>query len=121
MYQEEAEVQKRKLEKLTAEMAEEWDVKNAVCASVLIFYNLEYWRLDLQTRMMEEADKMIKDSSQRLRNAVEDLKAIVVSFISACSRSWSPMFPAVVCQARSRGRSRTAERRKGINGGRERH
>jgi hypothetical protein len=42
MYQEEAEVQKRKLEKLTAEMAEEWDVKNAVCASVLIFYNLEY-------------------------------------------------------------------------------
>jgi hypothetical protein len=36
---------------------------------------------------MEEADKMIKDSSQRLRNAVEDLKAIVVSFISACSRS----------------------------------
>ena len=43
MYQKEAQDQRRKLDKLTAEMTvEEWDVKNAVCASVLIFYNFGY-------------------------------------------------------------------------------
>ncbi|KIM88748.1 hypothetical protein PILCRDRAFT_237806 [Piloderma croceum F 1598] len=60
MYQQEAQDQQRKLDKLSAEMTEEWDVKNA-------------------TRMMEEADRMIKDSSQRIGNALEDLKAIVLS------------------------------------------
>ena len=69
---------------------------------------------------MEEADRMIKDSSERLGNAVEDLKAIIVSFISACSTSWSFMFPAVVCQAHSRTGSRPSECREGVNGGRER-
>jgi len=42
MYQQEAQDQRRKLDKLTAEMAEEWDVKNAVCASVLVFYSFGY-------------------------------------------------------------------------------
>jgi len=70
--------------------------------------------------MMEEADKMIKDSSERLGNAVEDLKAIIVSFISACSMIWSFMFRPVVCQTHSRARSRLSECREGVNGGRER-
>jgi tubulin-specific chaperone A len=60
MYRKEAEDQQRKLDKFVADGAEEWDIKNA-------------------TRMMEESNKMIKDSSERLGNAVEDLRAIVLS------------------------------------------
>jgi hypothetical protein len=36
---------------------------------------------------MEESNKMIKDSSERLGNAYEDLRAIIVSSISVCSDS----------------------------------
>lgn len=36
---------------------------------------------------MEESNKMIQDSSERLGNAVADLKAIVVSFMSRYSES----------------------------------
>ena len=47
--------------------------------------------------MMEESNKMIKDSSERLGNAVEDLRAIVVSLISACSESDLLISLAAVC------------------------
>jgi len=60
IYRKEAEDQKRKLDKFVDDGAEDWDIKNA-------------------TRMMEESNRMIKDSADRLSNAVEDLSAIVLS------------------------------------------
>ncbi|KAH7886188.1 tubulin binding cofactor A [Phlebopus sp. FC_14] len=60
LYGKEAEEQKRKLDKLIAENAEEWDIKNA-------------------RRILEESQRMIKDSDVRLGNAVQELRALVVS------------------------------------------
>jgi len=59
-YRKEAEDQQRKLDKFIAEKAEDWDIKNA-------------------TRMMEESNKMIKDSAERLGKAVGELRDLVVS------------------------------------------
>jgi len=40
MYQKEAQDQRRKLDKFIADGAEDWDIKNGVCAPVLVLYNL---------------------------------------------------------------------------------
>ncbi|KAL4067344.1 tubulin binding cofactor A [Scleroderma yunnanense] len=60
LYGKEAEDQKRKLDKLIAENAEEWDVKSA-------------------RRILEESQRMIKDSDDRLGKAVQELRTIVSS------------------------------------------
>jgi len=49
-----------KLDKLTADSAEEWDIKNA-------------------RKMVDESQKMIVDCTTRLGKAVEDLQALVKS------------------------------------------
>ncbi|KAI0931463.1 hypothetical protein AcW1_001143 [Taiwanofungus camphoratus] len=59
-YQKEEEQQKRKLDKLLADGAEDWDVKNA--------------RL-----MLAESGKMITDTANRLGVAVQDLRELMVS------------------------------------------
>ncbi|KIM70138.1 hypothetical protein SCLCIDRAFT_101315 [Scleroderma citrinum Foug A] len=60
LYGKEAEVQKRKLDELIAENAEEWDIKHA-------------------RRILEESQRMIKDSDDRLGKAVQELRSIVSS------------------------------------------
>ncbi|KAF8624221.1 hypothetical protein AX15_005987 [Amanita polypyramis BW_CC] len=60
LYKNEVGEQERKLDKLTAGGAEEWDVKNA-------------------TKMLEESTKMVKDSEVRLRKAVGELRDLVIS------------------------------------------
>ncbi|KAG1850578.1 tubulin binding cofactor A-domain-containing protein [Suillus subalutaceus] len=59
LYAKEAEEQQRKLDKLIANNAEEWDVKSA-------------------RRILEESHRMIKDSDNRLGKAVQDLRELVV-------------------------------------------
>ncbi|KAF8899171.1 tubulin binding cofactor A-domain-containing protein [Infundibulicybe gibba] len=59
-YLKEAEDQQRKLDKFIADGAEEWDIKNA-------------------TRMMEESNKMIVDSTSRMAKALDDLQQLVTS------------------------------------------
>ncbi|THV06559.1 hypothetical protein K435DRAFT_834221 [Dendrothele bispora CBS 962.96] len=61
MYRKETEEMKRKLDKLIADgvSPDEWDVKNA-------------------TRLCEESNKMVDDSSSRLGNAVGELRELVV-------------------------------------------
>ncbi|KAK7465333.1 hypothetical protein VKT23_005312 [Stygiomarasmius scandens] len=61
MYRKEAEEMKRKLDKLIADgnSPDEWDVKNA-------------------TRLCEESNKMVNDSSSRLGNVVGQLRELVV-------------------------------------------
>ncbi|GLB35740.1 putative tubulin binding cofactor A [Lyophyllum shimeji] len=58
LYKKEAEEQQRKLDKFIADGAEAWDIKNA-------------------TRMMEEANKMIVDSANRLGKAAGELKDLI--------------------------------------------
>ncbi|KAJ7292855.1 tubulin binding cofactor A [Mycena rebaudengoi] len=60
LYQKELVDQKLKKDKLVADGAEEWDVKNA-------------------DRMLEESEKMIIDSKTRLAKAHEELRDLVVS------------------------------------------
>jgi len=45
--------------------------------------------MDLQTRMMDEANKMIEDSAKRLGAAVDDLRSYLVSAINrrSCLKS----------------------------------
>jgi len=59
-YEKEAEDQKRKLDKFIADDAEAWDIKNA--------------RL-----MLEESNKLIKDTSDRLGAAVQGLRDLLVT------------------------------------------
>ncbi|KAF5375235.1 hypothetical protein D9758_000515 [Tetrapyrgos nigripes] len=61
MYRKEAEELKRKLDKLIADGSspDEWDVKNA-------------------TRLCEESNKMVDDSSSRMGIAVEGLRDLVI-------------------------------------------
>ncbi|KAG2138674.1 tubulin binding cofactor A-domain-containing protein [Suillus bovinus] len=59
LYAKEAEEQQRKLDKLIANNAEEWDVKSA-------------------KRILEESHRMIKDSDNRLGKAVQDLRELVI-------------------------------------------
>ncbi|KAF9225366.1 tubulin binding cofactor A [Gyrodon lividus] len=60
MYSKEAEEQQRKLDKMIAKNAEEWDIKNA-------------------GRILDESQRMIKDSNDRLGKAVEKLQTFVYS------------------------------------------
>ncbi|KAG6813999.1 hypothetical protein H0H92_004492 [Tricholoma furcatifolium] len=60
MYIKEAEEQRKKLDKFIAEGAESWDINNG-------------------TRMMEEANKMIADSVNRLGKAAGELRDLVVA------------------------------------------
>jgi tubulin-specific chaperone A len=80
-YRKEAEDQQRKLDKFIADKAEDWDIKNAVCTLLNVLVQSEYLLTYCgpQTRMMEESNKMIKDSNERLGKAVADLRDLVVS------------------------------------------
>ncbi|KAF9817766.1 hypothetical protein IEO21_03225 [Rhodonia placenta] len=60
LYQKEEEDQKRKLDKFIADAAEDWDIKNA-------------------RRMLEESQKMITDTANRLGGAVQDLRELLVA------------------------------------------
>lgn len=59
LYRKEIEDNKRKLDKLRADGAESWDIKNA-------------------TRLIEESEKMVVDTSTRLGRAVGELRDLVV-------------------------------------------
>ncbi|OJA15959.1 putative protein 42 [Rhizopogon vesiculosus] len=59
LYAKEAEEQQRKVDKLIADNAEEWDTKSA-------------------RRILEESHRMIKDSDNRLGKAVQDLRELVL-------------------------------------------
>ncbi|PCH34130.1 tubulin binding cofactor A [Wolfiporia cocos MD-104 SS10] len=59
-YQREEEEQKRKLDKFIADRAEDWYIKNA--------------RL-----MLEESQKLIKETSSRLGGSVQELRELIVS------------------------------------------
>ncbi|KZT08633.1 tubulin binding cofactor A [Laetiporus sulphureus 93-53] len=59
-YEREAEELKRKLDKFIADGAEDWDIKNT-------------------RRMMEESQKMIQDTSNRLGGSMQDLRELIVS------------------------------------------
>ncbi|KAH8094608.1 tubulin binding cofactor A [Cristinia sonorae] len=58
-YEKEAEDQQIKLDKLIAEQGEEWYIKNA-------------------RNMLEESKKLIKDTSDRFGNAVQDLRDTIL-------------------------------------------
>ncbi|KAJ7805212.1 hypothetical protein B0H14DRAFT_2881373 [Mycena olivaceomarginata] len=60
LYQKELVDQKIKTDKLVANGAEEWDIKNS-------------------GKMTEESEKMIKDSEERLGKAYDELRQLVVS------------------------------------------
>ncbi|KAF7302598.1 BHLH domain-containing protein [Mycena chlorophos] len=65
MYLKEADDLKIKKDKLVADGADEWDVKNASFLQ--------------QTRMLEESQKMITDTEGRLAKAYDDLRDAVVA------------------------------------------
>ncbi|KAA1471377.1 tubulin binding cofactor A [Dentipellis sp. KUC8613] len=58
IYRDEVEELRRKTDKLAAEGAEEWDIKNG-------------------NRMTEESEKMVKDANVRLGKAVGELRDLV--------------------------------------------
>ncbi|KAM5531343.1 hypothetical protein V8D89_014988 [Ganoderma adspersum] len=60
LYQDEEVALKRKLDKHIADNAEDWDINNT-------------------RRMMEESQKMIADSAQRLGNTAQELRELLVS------------------------------------------
>ncbi|KAF9245711.1 tubulin binding cofactor A-domain-containing protein [Melanogaster broomeanus] len=60
LYKKEAEEQQRNLDKMTAENAEGWDIRNA-------------------KKILEESERMIKDSNDRLGKAVQGLQSLVDS------------------------------------------
>jgi len=60
LYRKETEVQQRKRDKLIADGAEDWDIKNA-------------------GKMLDESNKMILDSADRLEKAVADLRDLIVA------------------------------------------
>ncbi|KAF7337647.1 BHLH domain-containing protein [Mycena sanguinolenta] len=74
LYQKELVDQKIKTDKLIADGAEEWDIKNAVHgragANEL---------LACQGKMTDESEKMIKDSTERLAKAYDQLRELIVS------------------------------------------
>jgi tubulin-specific chaperone A len=76
LYLREADEQQRKLDRLIAEHAEDWDIKNAVSRGSLIV--LAWAQVVTKTKMMEESNKMIVDSEIRLANAIGELRDLVV-------------------------------------------
>jgi len=60
LYKKEVEEQKKKLDRLKAEKAEEWDIKNA-------------------GKMLEESSKMVTDSETRRDKAAGELRDVVAS------------------------------------------
>ncbi|QRW16496.1 tubulin-specific chaperone A [Rhizoctonia solani] len=69
MYRQEALQLKSKLDKLVAEGADEYDIKNAVRLSL---------SLSLSQKDIEEGEKMIPDSENRLAKAIIELRELVV-------------------------------------------
>lgn len=59
LYGKEAEEQKRKVDKLVADNADEFEIKNA-------------------RRILDESQRMIKDTNERLGKAVQDLRDLIV-------------------------------------------
>jgi tubulin-specific chaperone A len=75
----EAEAQKRKLDKLVADGVEGWDIRNNVRRFHSYISILSHSSLyEIKTRIMEESDKMVIDSSSRLEKAVEELSDLIV-------------------------------------------
>ncbi|KAI1793998.1 tubulin binding cofactor A [Ganoderma leucocontextum] len=73
LYQDEEVDLKRKLDKHIANNAEDWDIKNT-------------------RRMMEESQKMIADSAQRLGKAAQELRGLIVSAEHHASLAEDPDF-----------------------------
>lgn len=98
-YKKEEEEQKKKLEKFIADNAEDWDIKNAVSDDTISYYSsgpfaalaltnsldrcsLPYCAhrsFTSKRNMLQESEKMIGDTSNRLEKATLDLRDIVVS------------------------------------------
>lgn len=83
LYQKELVDQKIKTDKLVANGAEEWDIKNSVRPSTATRYRRERVLMDEfvhapQGKMTEESEKMIKDSQERLGKAYDELRQLVV-------------------------------------------
>ncbi|TFY71835.1 hypothetical protein EVG20_g1178 [Dentipellis fragilis] len=95
IYRDEVEELRRKTDKLAAEGAEEWDIKNGVRLhqspspfTSLLFPSLPHLLLlsrvltartgRTQNRMTEESEKMVKDANVRLGKAVGELRDLVV-------------------------------------------
>ena len=71
---------KIKLDKLRAEGEEDWGVRNAVRASLASSerpVSILIWD-DVQAKLVEESKKMVVNTDQRLRKAVEDLRDVIV-------------------------------------------
>ncbi|KAG6842391.1 hypothetical protein C0991_007521 [Blastosporella zonata] len=71
LYRKEAEQQQRKLDKFIMDGAEGWDINNGVP-------NAQPAHRITQTRMMEEANKMIVDSANRLGKAAGELRDLII-------------------------------------------
>ena len=71
---------KIKLDKLRAEGEEDWGVRNAVRASLASSerpVSMLTWD-DVQAKLLEESKKMVVNTDQRLRKAIEDLRDVIV-------------------------------------------
>ena len=95
MYAKENQDQKLKVDKLVASNGDEWDIKNGVRSiHALSFLDSRpkhpkgsrpsalTWKTDLieQKRMLEESERMILDTNERLGAAVLELRNLVVGF-----------------------------------------
>lgn len=77
LYRKENEAQQIKLDKFIAAKAEDWDINNGVRVSSDCM-RIEKANTFNQRRMLEESERMIKDSTTRLGQAVLDLRALIV-------------------------------------------
>jgi tubulin-specific chaperone A len=76
LYRSEAVANKAKLDRLKEEgTAEEWDIKNAVSDVGAGFVRSDV----LKTKLLEESNRMIVDSAERLDKARDELSALIVS------------------------------------------
>lgn len=98
MYAKENQDQKLKVDKLVASDGDEWDIKNGV-RSIRALSLLDpcpkhpkggpqsalTWNTDLieQNRMLEESERMILDTNKRLGAAVQELRELIVGFLSS--------------------------------------
>lgn len=98
LYAKENQDQKLKVDKLVASNGDEWDIKNGVRSIHALSFLLNscskhpkggppsalIWNTDLveQKRMLEESERMILDTNKRLGAAVQELRDLIVGFLS---------------------------------------
>jgi len=98
---------KVKLDKLVSDDGTEaWDIKNGVRPSRRLLYHVLFILFIGQTKLLEESNKMVKDTASRLETTAKDLEDLIVRLIRLFPRASIDVDGFMVLFLAGRGKER---------------